>query len=83
VADSLVSLARPGSKAAHYAGVCRVWTLVEPLGEVPVRIAEDRQWSKHTRGPCQVECTTLRREQLDDGSVGPILQGVKADRCLE
>lgn len=37
VADNL---ARPGSKATLYAGVCRVRTLVEPPREVPARTAK-------------------------------------------
>lgn len=83
VADNL---ARPGSKATLYAGVCKVRTFVEHPREVPARSAKTASGIS-AGGPSHVKCTTIRREgaseQLDDSSVGPILQGVKAGRCLE
>jgi hypothetical protein len=53
-----------------------------------VRMTGNFQQQKHTNGgmpprvPRQVECTTLRRGQLnDDDDVGPLLQGMKARQC--
>jgi hypothetical protein len=52
-----------------------------------VRMTGDCQQQKHINGgvlprvPQQVECTALRREQLDADDVGPLLQGMKARQC--
>jgi hypothetical protein len=82
--EAVDSPARAGSRAAHQAGVCRARMLVQPPAEVPVHMAGDCQWQKHTnegapsRRQLHAECTTLRREQLDNGTMGLILPGNKA-----
>jgi hypothetical protein len=79
--EAMDSPTRPGSRAAHQAGVCRARMLVHPPTEVPVHMAGDCQWQKLTnegipsRRQWQAECITLRWEQLDNGRMELILQG--------
>jgi hypothetical protein len=79
-----VRLVGLGFEATHQAGVPRVRMLSQLPREVPVRMAGDHWQQKYANGGkpptglCQAKCTTLRREHLDDGNEGLILQGMKA-----
>jgi hypothetical protein len=79
--EAVDSPARPGFKATHQAGVQRARMLVQPPAEVPVHMAIDCQWQKHTnegapsRRQWQAECIILMREQMDHERVELILQG--------
>jgi hypothetical protein len=80
--DSLVGWS---SKAIHKAGVPRVRMRGQPPREVPLRMAGDHWWWKHTEvcpwGSWWGECASVRRGQLDDGIVGLVLQIVKVTQC--
>jgi hypothetical protein len=58
----------------------------EDAGLTPKAGAFHQWWKQtsgdtHTRGPWEIECTSPRREQLHDGYMGLILQGVKSGQC--
>jgi hypothetical protein len=80
------SLTEPSSRAAQWAGACRVWTPDESQKEASVTIYENCQLLKSanrgmlTTGPGRGEYTALRREQLDNSSARPNLQGTKTEK---
>lgn len=47
-------------------------------------MAEDHQWRKYAHQgsplgrPCWAECAALRRDQLDDSGMGPVMKRMKA-----